>query len=316
MTAAAISVRGLEKSYRGLHVLQGVDFEVERGSVFALLGSNGSGKTTVVRILSTLSRADAGTASIVGFDVDAQASRVRESISLTGQFTAVDGVLTGKENLLLVAKLRHLTDPEKIADEMLARFRLSEVGDRAAATYSGGMRRRLDIAMSLIGDPAVVFLDEPTTGLDPDARIEVWQAIKTLAGGGTTVMLTTQYLEEVEWLADRIAILHRGALSSTAPSTNSSGFSGRRKSSTSRSSRRSRKCFSQSWELAAATAAKGTGDERTRHQRYRRTHRPLAAPYPAQPRHHHHHGAHAHRDDAAVRLRPRGSGRPRRRGRQ
>lgn len=212
MTAAAVSVRGLEKSYRDLHVLQGVDFDLRRGSVFALLGSNGSGKTTVVKILSTLLQADAGTATVAGFDVAAQAHRVRESISLTGQFTAVDDILTGRENLVMIARLRHLDDPRGIADELLARFSLSDAGDRKAATYSGGMRRRLDIAMSLIGEPAVIFLDEPTTGLDPEARLEVWHAIRTLAESGTTVMLTTQHLEEAEKLADRIAILHQGRI--------------------------------------------------------------------------------------------------------
>lgn len=212
MTSAAVSVRGLEKSYRDLHVLQGVDFDLRRGSVFALLGSNGSGKTTVVKILSTLLQADAGTATVAGFDVAAQAHRVRESISLTGQFTAVDDILTGRENLVMIARLRHLDDPRGIADELLARFSLSDAGDRKAATYSGGMRRRLDIAMSLIGEPAVIFLDEPTTGLDPEARLEVWHAIRTLAESGTTVMLTTQHLEEAEKLADRIAILHQGRI--------------------------------------------------------------------------------------------------------
>jgi ABC-2 type transport system ATP-binding protein len=209
---AAIRVTGLEKSFKDLHVLRGVDFAVARGSVFALLGSNGAGKTTVVRILSTLLQADAGSATVAGFDVAAQAPRVRECISLTGQFAAVDEILTGRENLMLIATLRHLSDPGGIADELLARFSLVDAGDRRVATYSGGMRRRLDIAMSLIGDPPVIFLDEPTTGLDPEARIEVWQTIKTLAGSGTTVLLTTQYLDEAEKLADRIAILHRGRI--------------------------------------------------------------------------------------------------------
>ncbi|GAA3162774.1 ABC transporter ATP-binding protein [Planomonospora alba] len=208
----AIQVHGLEKSYEELRVLRGVDFEVARGSVFALLGSNGAGKTTVVKILSTLVRADAGTARVNGFDVAAQAADVRESISLTGQFAAVDEILTGRENLVLVARLRHLKNPGRIADELLARFSLTEAGARRAATYSGGMRRRLDIAMSLIGDPPVIFLDEPTTGLDPQARIEVWQAVRELADRGTTVLLTTQYLDEAEHLADRIAILHQGRI--------------------------------------------------------------------------------------------------------
>jgi len=207
-----IYAQGLEKSFKELRVLRGVDFEVQRGSVFALLGSNGAGKTTVVRILSTLLKADAGTARVHGFDVVAQAAEVRESISLTGQFAAVDEILTGRENLILVARLRHLKDPTAIADDLLRRFSLTGAGTRRAATYSGGMRRRLDIAMSLIGNPPVIFLDEPTAGLDPQARIEVWQAVKELAEGGTTVLLTTQYLEEAEQLADRIAILHQGRI--------------------------------------------------------------------------------------------------------
>ncbi|MBG0561452.1 ABC transporter ATP-binding protein [Actinoplanes aureus] len=210
--APAIHVRGLEKSYKELRVLRGVDFEVARGSIFALLGSNGAGKTTVVRILATLLRADTGTARVNGFDVATQAAGVRESISLTGQFAAVDEILTGRENLVLVARLRHLDDPGTVADDLLRRFSLTEAGARRVATYSGGMRRRLDIAMSLIGKPPVIFLDEPTAGLDPEARVEVWQAVKGLAEGGTTVLLTTQYLDEAEQLADRIAILHQGRI--------------------------------------------------------------------------------------------------------
>jgi len=208
----AIQVQGLEKSYKELRVLRGVDFEVAPGSVFALLGSNGAGKTTLVNIFSTLLKADAGTARVNGFDVAAQAADVRESISLTGQFTAVDEILTGRENLVLVARLRHLKQPGAIADDLLRRFSLTDAGGRRAATYSGGMRRRLDIAMSLIGSPPVIFLDEPTTGLDPEARTEVWQAVRELADGGTTVLLTTQYLDEAEQLADRIAILHQGRI--------------------------------------------------------------------------------------------------------
>ena len=213
MTAgAAIHVRGLEKSYKELRVLRGVDFDVARGSVFALLGSNGAGKTTTVNILSTLLRADAGTASVNGFDVAAQAAHVRESISLTGQFAAVDEILTGRENLVLVARLRHLKDARQIADGLLARFQLTEAADRRVSTYSGGMRRRLDIAMSLIGNPPVIFLDEPTSGLDPQSRLKVWNSVRELAGRGTTVLLTTQYLDEAEQLADRIAILHQGRI--------------------------------------------------------------------------------------------------------
>src|SRR5215218_11439761 len=209
---SAIHVQGLEKSYKQLEVLCGVDFDVTRGSIFALLGSNGAGNITAVRILSTLLKADTGTARVNGFDVAAQAAEVRESISLTGQFAAVDEILSGRENLVLVARLRHLKDPGAIADDLLRRFSLTEAGTRRVATYSGGMRRRLDIAMSLIGNPPVIFLDEPTAGLDPEARIEVWHTVKDLAGQGTTVLLTTQHLDEAEQLADRIAILHQGRI--------------------------------------------------------------------------------------------------------
>jgi ABC-2 type transport system ATP-binding protein len=211
-TGPAIRVRGLEKSYKKLEVLRGVDFDVARGSIFALLGSNGAGKTTVVKILSTLLKADAGNATVNGFDVATQAADVRESISLTGQFAAVDELLSGRENLVLVAQLRHLKESGRIADGLLDRFSLTEAAARKVGTYSGGMRRRLDIAMSLIGNPPVIFLDEPTTGLDPQARIEVWQAVKELAERGTTVLLTTQHLDEAEQLAGRIAILHGGRI--------------------------------------------------------------------------------------------------------
>ena len=208
----AIHVQGLEKSYKELRVLRGVDFDVARGSIFALLGSNGAGKTTVVKILSTLLKPDAGTATVDGFDVATQPANVRESISLTGQFAAVDETLTGRENLVLMARLRHLKDAGQIADDLLARFQLTDAAERRVSTYSGGMRRRLDIAMSLIGNPPVIFLDEPTTGLDPQSRVEVWNSVKELAGQGTTVLLTTQYLDEAEQLADRIAILHEGRI--------------------------------------------------------------------------------------------------------
>jgi len=211
-TTQAIQIAGLTKSYGDHSVLRRVDLDVERGSIFALLGANGAGKTTIVRILATLLKADAGTATVDGFDVATESAKVRESISLTGQFAAVDEILTGRENLVLIAKLRHLEDPGRIADDLLTRFSLTEAGSRRVATYSGGMRRRLDIAMSLIGNPPVIVLDEPTSGLDPQARIAVWQAVKELAQGGTTVLLTTQYLEEAEQLADRIAILHEGRI--------------------------------------------------------------------------------------------------------
>jgi ABC-2 type transport system ATP-binding protein len=208
----AIYVQGLAKSFKELEVLRGVDFDVARGSICALLGSNGAGKTTVIKILSTLLKADAGTASVNGFDVASQAANVRESFSLTGQFAAVDEILTGRENLVLVAKLRHLKNAGQIADNLLERFSLTDAAARRVSTYSGGMCRRLDIAMSLIGNPPVIFLDEPTAGLDPQARVEVWQAVKELAAQGTTVLLTTQYLDEAEQLADRIAILHGGRI--------------------------------------------------------------------------------------------------------
>jgi ABC-2 type transport system ATP-binding protein len=211
-TRPAIETIGITKSYGDHEVLKGVDLSIPGGSIFALLGSNGAGKTTMVRILATLLKADAGTATVNGSDVATQPAQVRESISLTGQFAAVDEILTGRENLVLVAELRRIKDAGRIADALLARFDLTEAAGRRAATYSGGMRRRLDIAMSLIGDPPVLFLDEPTTGLDPQSRIEVWRTIRELAGQGTTVLLTTQYLDEAEQLADRIAILHEGRI--------------------------------------------------------------------------------------------------------
>jgi ABC-2 type transport system ATP-binding protein len=210
MTDIAIEVHDLRKSFKDTHVLKGVDFAVRRGEIFALLGSNGAGKTTTINILSTLLKPDGGSASVCGFDVVRQPEQVRERISLTGQFAAVDGILTGRENLVLVAGLRGVSNARKIADALLARFGLSDAANRRAASYSGGMTRRLDIAMSLVGTPTVIFLDEPTTGLDPEARLEVWNTIKELAESGTTILLTTQYLEEAERLADRIAILHGG----------------------------------------------------------------------------------------------------------
>jgi ABC-2 type transport system ATP-binding protein len=211
-TTPALRITGLRKSYGDLDVLRGVDLEVPRGSIFALLGSNGADKTTMVKILSTLLEPDGGTAEVNGFDVVTHGPEVRESISLTGQFSAVDDILTGHENLALIATLRHLEQPHRLAEGMLDRFSLTEAGGRRAATYSGGMRRRLDLAMSLIGSPPVVFLDEPSTGLDPEARLEVWRSVRELTRGGATVLLTTQQLEEAEQLADRIAILHEGRI--------------------------------------------------------------------------------------------------------
>ena len=212
MTDIAIHVNDLRKSFKTTQVLNGVDFAVRRGEIFALLGSNGAGKTTTINILSTLLKPDGGSASVCGFDVVRQSDKVRESISLTGQFAAVDGMLTGRENLVLIAKLRGVANPGQTADKLLSRFGLSDAANRRAASYSGGMARRLDIAMSLVGTPAVIFLDEPTTGLDPEGRLEVWQTVKELADGGTTILLTTQQLEEAEHLADRIAILHGGKI--------------------------------------------------------------------------------------------------------
>ncbi len=208
----AIEVKGLRKSFKDTEVLKGVDFEVRQGEIFALLGSNGAGKTTTVNILSTLMKSDEGTIQVCGFDVSRQPGKVREHISLTGQFAAVDEVLTGRENILLIAKLRSVPKPAQVADELLKRFGLTEAGNKRAGTYSGGMKRRLDIAMSLVGAPAVTFLDEPTTGLDPEGRLEVWKTVKELAGSGVTVLLTTQYLDEAEQLADRIAILNEGKI--------------------------------------------------------------------------------------------------------
>jgi ABC-2 type transport system ATP-binding protein len=212
MPNTSIQVQGLQKSYGELHVLKGVDFEVKKGWIFALLGSNGAGKTTTIKILTTLLKPDGGTAAVNGFDVLSQGDGVRQSISLTGQSVAVDEILSGRENLVMIARLRHLKDPRQVADELLNRFGLSEAANRRVGTYSGGMRRRLDIAMSLVGNPQIIFLDEPTAGLDPEARQEVWRTVQELAHNGTTVFLTTQYLDEAEQLADRIAILHEGKI--------------------------------------------------------------------------------------------------------
>lgn len=212
MMETAIEVKGLRKSFKNTEVLKGVDFEVKRGEIFALLGSNGAGKSTTVNILSTLLKSDGGTARVCGFDVSHQPEKVRERISLTGQFAAVDEVLTGRENILLIAKLRSLPQPAQVADDLLKRFGLTDAAHKRASTYSGGMKRRLDIAMSLVGTPVVIFLDEPTTGLDPEGRLEVWRTVKELAGSGVTILLTTQYLDEAEQLADKIAILNEGKI--------------------------------------------------------------------------------------------------------
>jgi ABC-2 type transport system ATP-binding protein len=208
----AIEVKGLRKSFKDTEVLKGVDFEARHGEIFALLGSNGAGKTTMVNILSTLLKPDGGTASVCGFDVSRQPGKVRENISLTGQFAAVDEILTGQENIILIAKLRSVPKPAQVADDLLKRFGLTDAANKRAGTYSGGMKRRLDIAMSLVGTPSVIFLDEPTTGLDPEGRLEVWRTVKELAGSGVTILLTTQYLDEAEQLADKIAILNKGKI--------------------------------------------------------------------------------------------------------
>jgi ABC-type multidrug transport system, ATPase component len=212
MSEKIIEVSRLRKSYKENQVLKDVSFTIHRGSIFALLGSNGAGKTTVIKILSTLLKADSGSATINGFDVTKSGDNVRECISLTGQFVAVDEVLTGRENLNLIGQLKHLPNIKKTVNEWLSFSNLEDVANRRVSTYSGGMRRRLDIAMSLMGNPDVLFLDEPTTGLDPQNRIAMWNLVKDLAKKGTTVFLTTQYLEEAENLADGIAILHNGKI--------------------------------------------------------------------------------------------------------
>ncbi len=207
-----IQIKDVKKSYKDVEVLKGVDLEVEQGEIFALLGSNGAGKTTMIKIMATLLKADTGGIVINGFDIEKNPVGIRSSISLTGQFAAIDEILTGRENLQMIAKLRHLKNPNSIADELINRFGMSEAADRRVSTYSGGMKRRIDIAMSLVGNPKIIFLDEPTTGLDPEARLEVWKIVKELTNSGTTVFLTTQYLEEAEQLADKIAILHGGKI--------------------------------------------------------------------------------------------------------
>jgi ABC-2 type transport system ATP-binding protein len=215
--ANAIEVRNLVKGYKGVPVLHDVSFTVERGTVFALLGANGSGKTTTINILTTLIKPDGGTARVAGFDVTQQPADVRDQISLTGQFAAVDQVLTARENLVLMGELRHVADPERIAANLLDQFDLEAAADRRLLTFSGGMRRRLDIAMSLVGDAPIIFFDEPTTGLDPKSRADMWLTIRQLVDNGTTVFLTTQYLDEADRLADEVAILHGGRIVATGP---------------------------------------------------------------------------------------------------
>ncbi|MGC9542889.1 ATP-binding cassette domain-containing protein [Streptomyces sp. UG1] len=216
MSNLAIAANGLRKSYGAKTVLDGVDLAVPAGTIFSLLGPNGAGKTTAVKILSTLISADPGTGAIHigGHDLAADPQAVRASIGVTGQFSAVDGLITGEENMLLMADLHHLSQREgrQVTAELLERFDLTEAAKKPASTYSGGMKRRLDIAMTLVGDPRIIFLDEPTTGLDPRSRHTMWQIIRELVTGGVTVFLTTQYLEEADQLADRIAVLNNGKI--------------------------------------------------------------------------------------------------------
>jgi ABC-2 type transport system ATP-binding protein len=211
---SAIAVAGLRKSFGDKVVLDGIDLEVAQGTVFALLGPNGAGKTTMVQILSTLIGADAGEVAVGGHDLAQEPDAVREVIGVTGQFSAVDNLLTGEENLLLMADLRHLERARgrRRAAELLERFDLAEAARKPAGTYSGGMRRRLDLAMTLVGDPRIIFLDEPTAGLDPRSRRTMWQLIRDLVAGGVTIFLTTQYLEEADQLADQVAVLDHGRL--------------------------------------------------------------------------------------------------------
>jgi ABC-2 type transport system ATP-binding protein len=213
-TGPAIAVTGLRRSYGSQVVLDGIDLHVPEGTVFSLLGPNGAGKTTVVQILSTLIRADAGEARICGHDVARDPDRVRAAIGVTGQFSAVDSFLTGEENLLLMADLHHLGRAEgrRRTADLLERFDLGAAARKPLAVYSGGMRRRLDLAMGLVGDPRVIFLDEPTTGLDPRSRRDMWEIVRDLVARGVTVFLTTQYLEEADQLADRIALLDHGRI--------------------------------------------------------------------------------------------------------
>jgi ABC-2 type transport system ATP-binding protein len=213
-TRTAVSVTGLRKSFGDKVVLDDIDLAVAEGTIFALLGPNGAGKTTMVHVLSTLIGADGGEISVAGHDLAAEPDAVRAAIGLTGQFSAVDNLLTGQENLILMADLHHLgrAESRRRAAALLDRFGLADVAKKPAATYSGGMRRRLDLAMTLVGDPRLIFLDEPTTGLDPRARRDVWQIIRGLAAGGVTIFLTTQYLDEADHLADRIAVLDQGRI--------------------------------------------------------------------------------------------------------
>jgi ABC-2 type transport system ATP-binding protein len=210
MTNTAIAVSGLRKAYGDKTVLDGIDIEVQAGTVFSLLGPNGAGKTTTVNVLTTLMKADGGTVRVAGHDIATEAKAVRAAIGVTGQFAAVDDLLTGRENLQLMVDLQG--GGKRVVDDLLERFELVESAQKPAATYSGGMRRKLDLAMTLVGDPRIIFLDEPTTGLDPRSRRTMWTIVRELVADGVTIFLTTQYLEEADQLADRIAVLDQGRL--------------------------------------------------------------------------------------------------------
>jgi ABC-2 type transport system ATP-binding protein len=212
MTTSAITATGLRKAYQDKVVLDGIDLDVTSGSVFSLLGPNGAGKTTTVNILTTLSRADGGSVRVAGHDVDSEAKAVRKAIGVTGQFAAVDELLTGQENLQLMVDLSPVKNGKRVVGELLERFELTESAGKPTSTYSGGMRRKLDLAMTLVGDPRIIFLDEPTTGLDPRSRRTMWSIVKDLVADGVTIFLTTQYLDEADQLADKIAVLDRGRL--------------------------------------------------------------------------------------------------------
>jgi ABC-2 type transport system ATP-binding protein len=212
MTTSAITAAGLRKSYQDKVVLDGIDLDVRAGSVFSLLGPNGAGKTTTVNILTTLAQADGGSVRVAGHDVDTEAKAVRKAIGVTGQFAAVDELLTGQENLQLMVDLSPVENGKRVVAELLERFELTESAQKPTSTYSGGMRRKLDLAMTLVGDPRIIFLDEPTTGLDPRSRRTMWSIVKDLVADGVTIFLTTQYLDEADQLADRIAVLDRGRL--------------------------------------------------------------------------------------------------------
>ncbi|WP_410669562.1 ATP-binding cassette domain-containing protein [Amycolatopsis sp. cmx-4-68] len=212
MTTSAITAEGLRKAYQDKVVLDGIDLDVAAGSVFSLLGPNGAGKTTTVNVLTTLTKADGGTVRVAGHDVDREAKAVRKAIGVTGQFAAVDELLTGRENLQLMADLSPVEDRKRVVGELLERFELAESAQKAVSTYSGGMRRKLDLAMTLVGNPRIIFLDEPTTGLDPRSRRTMWTIVRELVADGVTIFLTTQYLDEADQLADRIAVLDQGRL--------------------------------------------------------------------------------------------------------